>query len=73
MKVICSGYKSCIFRLNCYHSTPHEYEEDDCSNSVFHNKDCECNKKNLMIYSRKDKLKTLKNDNYEEHSEKSKK
>ena len=62
MKVICSGYKDCIFKLKCYHSTPHEYEENDCDKSIFRHVNCECNEKNLIIYSRKSKLNNL-NDN----------
>lgn len=62
MKVICNGYKDCIFKYNCYHSTPHEYEDNECYDSVvFRSEDCKCDEKNIIIYSRKLKLKNLKN------------
>lgn len=74
MKVICNGYKDCIFKLTCYHSTPHEYEDDECSKSViFRYEGCECDEKNIIIYSRKKKLKNLKDNSNEKFSKTSEK
>jgi hypothetical protein len=73
MKVICKGYKDCVLRFNCYHSTPHEYNKEDCSESVVYRyENCICEEKNVIIYSRKNKLKNLKNNDYEKSSKESK-